>query len=257
MRIEEKFKELKKINKKAFVVYIPFGFPNIETSQDILFTIEKVADIVEIGLPFSDPIADGPIIQEATTIALKNGATVKKLFSILKKTPLKIPILIMSYYNPIFRFGLKKFFLNMSKLGISGSLIVDLPIEESSDYIRETKKFNLETVFFITPTTSLDRAKIIVNFSKGFIYYISVTGITGPKELSYRTLEKHIRELKNITTLPVCVGFGIHNSEQIKKIWGFSDGVILGSCIVEFIKENYPKRDFLKRLENYLIKLKD
>jgi len=254
MRIEEKFKRLKEEKKKAFIVYIPFGFPKISYTKDLIFSLQNAGiDLIELGIPFSEPLADGPIIQKATDIALKNGATVGKMFRFLKEIRgyLKIPLLIMTYYNPLFRFGVSDFFKKLKNLGFSSTMVVDLPFEESKNYLKEAKKIDLETVFFITPTTSFSRAKEIVKVSKGFIYYISVTGITGPKEFNYQPLRKHINILKKITNLPICVGFGIHHPQQVKEINKFSDGVIVGSCVIKFIENNYKKNNFLKKLIEY------
>ncbi len=255
MRLEDKFRELRKNKEKAFIVYVPFGFPNIKSTKEICLCLQEAGvDAIELGIPFSDPLADGPIIQKATTDALKKGANVDNFFKEFGqlKPLLKIPVAIMSYYNPIFNFGLVKFFKNMKQSGISALITVDLPIEEGGDYIKEAEKFNIETIFFITPTTSAKRVKKIIKCSKGFIYYISVTGITGPKELKYASLASSVKSIKKVTEVPVCVGFGIHNREQVAKINAFSDGVIVGSEIVEFISKNYHQKNFLNKLKTHV-----
>lgn len=254
MRLDEKFKQLREEKRKAFIGYVPFGFPNPELTKDIVFSLQEAGvDIVELGIPFSDPLADGPIIQKATTLALEKGATIEGLFREFEqlKNSLKIPIVIMTYYNPVFKFGLSNFFETMHNLGMTAITIVDLPLEESADYIKKARKFDLDTIFFITPTTSCIRMKKIATQSKGFIYYISVTGITGPKSLQYASLQSNIRAIKRVTKIPVCVGFGIHRREQIDKINKFSDGVIVGSGIVKFIDEHYRDIDFLSKLKKY------
>jgi len=158
----------------------------------------------------------------------------------------------MSYYNPIIKFGMVKFFKKMKQLGASALIIVDLPVEEGADYIKEARKFNIETIFFVTPTTSPLRIKKIAKQSRGFIYYISVTGITGPKELKYASLASYVKSIKKVTGVPVCVGFGIHNRAQVAKINTFSDGVIVGSEIVSFISKNYNQKNFLNKLEHHV-----
>jgi tryptophan synthase alpha chain len=158
----------------------------------------------------------------------------------------------MTYYNPVFTFGIKRFFSAMRTAGASGLLTVDLPIDEGSDYIALARKHELETIFFITPVTTDDRARAIIKHARGFIYYISVTGITGFRTFAYRSLEKHITHIKTMTQLPVCVGFGVHTSAQVKELGQFSDGVIVGSAIVAFIKHNHRKKDFLKLLYAYV-----
>ena len=259
MRIEAKFKQLKKEGRKAFIAYIPFGFPNVKYTESILFTLQDAGvDIIELGIPFSDPLADGPIIQKATSQALRKGATIKKLFAMLGNIEerLKVPVVLMSYCNPVFRFGMTRFFKDMQRFSLSGIIMVDLPVEESAEYIKEARKFNLETVFFITPTTVRDRVKKIVKVSGGFIYYISVTGITGPRRLSLAPVASHIAEVRKGTDLPICVGFGIHRREQVKRISKFSDGVIVGSGFVKFIEEHRRDKDFLAKLGRYVKSLK-
>lgn len=259
MNIKEKFNQFKKQGKKAFIAYVPFGFPSIKQTKDIILTLQKAGvDILELGIPFSDPIADGPVIQEATSIALARGANTTKLFSFLSKfkKDIKIPIVLMTYYNPVFRFGVDKFFSTISKSGVSGILTVDLPIDESKEYLKNAHKFDIETIFFVTPVTPKNRAKAIIKASSGFVYYISVTGITGMRDISYFSIAKHLKELKKMTDLPVCVGFGIHSKKQVEEVCKISDGAIVGSAIVKFIKDNYHRRDFLGRLKNYVKSLK-
>ena len=249
MKIADKFKQLKKDKKKAFIAYVPFGFPTINHTKKIILALQDAGvDIIELGIPFSDPLADGPIIQEATTIALKKGATLEKLFSFLSsiKKSLKVPLVIMTYYNPVFHYGQDKFFAKLKKADVSGIMAVDLPVEESKQYIKTAKKHKLDTVFFITPTTSASRARNIAKVSKGFIYYISVTGITGPKSLKYGKLSNHLSKLKRMTKLPICIGFGVHTKDQVKQLSRISDGVIVGSAIVKFIKQNHPETKFYR-----------
>lgn len=259
MTIKEKFQQLKKQGKKAFIAYVPYGFPTIKQTKDIIFALQEAGvDIIELGIPFSDPVADGPVIQGAASIALKNGANTKNLFSTLNKIKkdIKVPLALMTYYNPVFICGAERFFKSMNSAGTSGILTVDLPIDEASEYVKKAKKYKIETVFFITPVTPLSRAKKIIKACRGFIYYISVTGTTGVREISYGTLAGHIKQLKKETNLPVCVGFGVHTKEQFVSICKFSDGAIIGSAIVKFIKENYSKRNFLYSLKKYVKSLK-
>jgi tryptophan synthase alpha chain len=253
--LKQKFSSLKKQGRKAFIAYIPFGFPNIKATKSICLALEESGvDVIELGIPFSDPLADGPIIQKATSWALKKGANIENLFKTLKALTkaINIPLVIMTYYNPIFNFGLDKFLKKIKQLGVSAITIVDLPLEEAKEYINKAKKLNLETVFFVTPTTSLARTKRIAKVSKGFVYYISVTGITGPKNFSYKVLAQDVKAIKKVTKLPVCVGFGIHNRSQVSKINTFADGVIVGSSIVEFIENNHSKKNFIKGLKTYI-----
>lgn len=258
MRIEDKFNQLSRENRKAFIGYIPFGFPRREYTKDIILALQDAGtDIIELGIPFSDPLADGVVIQRAAETALREGANVENFFDCMEeiKEKVTIPLVIMTYYNPPLQFGIDKFFNNMKKTNISGIMIVDLPIEESREYIETARKYDIDTVFFITPTTSWQRAKMIAAAARGFIYYISVTGITGPKDFAYAPVAAHIKRLKKVTELPVCVGFGIHTRQQAEEVSSFSDGVIVGSKIVEFIGDNCCHNDFLSKLREYVVSL--
>jgi len=255
MNLKDKFNQLAKEKRKAFIAYIPFGFPNIDLSCKIFLALqESGVDIIELGMPFSDPLADGLIIQEATSQALKQGVNQNVFFESFSaiKQQIKVPVVIMSYYNPVFRFGMDRFFKKMKSINSSAITIVDLPIEESKVYLEKAAKYSLDTIFFITPVTSLKRIKKIVRYSKGFIYYISVTGITGSKNLNLASVKQHLNNIKKITDLPVCVGFGIHSREQVFGISSLSDGVIVGSEIVKFIASNYQQKDFLNKLKNHV-----
>ncbi len=255
MRLKEKFNQLRKEGRRAFIVYVPFGFPNMRLTKHICMALEQAGvDAIELGIPFSDPLADGPIIQKATSLAIEKGADTEKFFKMISslKGKLKIPVIVMSYYNSIFKFGMDKFFKKMKQLNVNAAIIVDLPLEESRDYKRIAKAYDIDTVFFLTPTTTYSRVKKIVKVSRGFIYYISVTGTTGPKNLDYIWLAKHIKSIKKTANLPVCVGFGIHKAEQVRKLNNISDGVIVGSSIVEFIQKHYRNKNFLKNLKNYI-----
>lgn len=252
MRLEEKFEELKKEGRKAFNVYFPFGFPELAYTPDILFALQSAGvDIIELGFPFSDSLADGPIIQRASSVSLQQKITMDTFFKTIRKIrkDIKIPIAAMSYYNPVFRYGINNFFKGLAESGISGSILVDLPLEESSQYLDYAKKYNINPILFMTPATPADRMQEIAKAARGFIYYISVTGITGPRKLNFQDIALHIKKIKKITDVPVCVGFGIHNKKQVEAISSLADGVILGSEIVKYIDKNYKKKSFLKGLE--------
>lgn len=255
MRLEEKFKQLKKAGKKAFIAYVPFGFPDVSYTRPICLALQQAGvDIIELGIPFSDPLADGPIIQRASAQALANGANLINFFKTIQalQKEINIPLVIMTYYNPIFRYGIDTFFKRLKQVAISAVLVVDVPLEESASYIRAARHYKIDTVFFATPTTSLERLKKIVKQSKGFIYYISITGITGPKVLKLQDVKKHVAMVKGLTKIPVCVGFGIHTRAQVLGISSFSDGVIVGSPIVQYIEKHYKEKQFLNKLRSYV-----
>ena len=256
MRLEEKFKQLKLEGRKAFIAYVPFGFPNIKTTKDICVTLgDAGVDVIELGVPFSDPLADGPIIQKATTLALEKGANLDNFLVTLDKLKqtLKIPIVVMSYYNPVFNFGTDKFLGKIKQLGVSGVTIVDLPLEESRGYIKKARSLKLETIFFITPTTSDKRMKKIVSQSEGFIYYISLTGITGMRKELPQEIYRKVRELRRFSKKPICVGFGISNPKQAREIAQYADGIIVGSAVIKIINDNLGNnKRLIKQTANFV-----
>jgi tryptophan synthase alpha chain len=255
MRLEEKFKQLNKESRKAFIAYVPFGFPDVAHAKPVCLALQEAGvDVIELGIPFSDPLADGPIIQRASTQALAKGANLNNFFKTVQtlQKELTIPLVIMTYYNPIFRYGIEAFLKKLKQVAVSAVLVVDLPLEESASYIRLARRYSIDTVFFATPTTSLERLKKIVRQSKGFIYYISITGITGPKVLRLEDVKKHVAMVKGLTRLPVCVGFGIHTRAQVVGISSFSDGVIVGSPIVQYIEIHWKEKQFFNKLRSYV-----
>ncbi|MFH1875714.1 MAG: tryptophan synthase subunit alpha [Candidatus Omnitrophota bacterium] len=255
MNIKQKFEQLKKEGRKAFIAYVPFGFPTIARSKDIILTLQGAGvDIIELGIPFSDPVADGAIIQAASIHALNGGANTENLFAALRslQKSLYVPVALMTYYNPIFRFGVEKFFTTLRGVGVTGLITVDLPADESRDYIRFARESAIETIFLVTPVTSHERARYIARASRGFVYYVSVAGTTGPQNITMLPLARHIQKLKSLTRLPMCVGFGIHSAAQVRAISAISDGVIVGSSIVNFIARRYAHPMFLKKLKAYI-----
>jgi tryptophan synthase alpha chain len=255
MKLSDKFTQLKEEGKKAFIAYVPFGFPSLAATKDICLTLQRSGvDIIELGLPFSDPLADGPIIQKATTKALANGANLDVFFKTVKDIipKLEIPVVAMTYYNPILQYGLAKFLKNLNNIGIDAVIVVDLPLEEGLSLINQAKRFSINIISFITPVTNYRRAKKIVAVSSGFIYYVSLTGITGPNKIKTSEVGRHVRSIKKMTKTPVCVGFGIHTRQQVLSMQSCSDGAIVGSSIVEYIDAHHQSKNFLKKLENYV-----
>jgi len=254
VRLKDKFKELDKKGKKAFIGYIPFAFPRGKSSANLILGLQEKVDIVEVGLPFSDPLADGPIIQEASQLALANGASAAGLFRTLRriKSRLKVPVVILTYYNPLYQFGVRAFLRAAKQSGVSGIMVVDLPFEEEAVYLHEARRIGMDTISFITPTTTDARSRKILRACRGFVYYVSVAGITGPKRLMSTQIAAHIRKIKKMTKLPVCVGFGIHTRTQVREISRIADGVIVGSALVKNIMAHRHRRDFIARATKFL-----
>lgn len=259
-RIDYKFKELKRFNKKAFIVFITAGYPNLNVTKKLVLEFSKIGvDIIELGIPFSDPLADGPIIQESSQIALNNNINIKKILDLVKSIRKKtqIPICLMSYYNPIFCFGEERFIRKTSACGVDGVIIPDLPPEEGSSFIRLANKFNLDTIFFLSPTSPLKRIKLVSKASKGFIYYVSLTGVTGPREKLPLDLVNNLKAIKKVTHRPICVGFGVSTPFHVRQIYKIADGVIVGSAIIKKVKENLNKKDLVKAVSRFVASLKN
>ena len=257
-RIEKKFKDLQRRKKKAFIAFITCGEPDLKTTKDLVIQFERAGvDIVELGVPFSDPLADGVTIQESSQRALKKGVTLKKIFqtvSSIRKFS-QIPIALMSYYNPIFHFGEKEFIIQAKRLGVDGLIIPDLPPEEAEILLREAKAKHLSTIFFLSPTTTKSRLKKIVQASTGFIYYVSLTGVTGIRKNLSDDIIPNVRLAKRYTPKPICVGFGISNPNQIKSVSSIADGVIVGSAIIKEIVKNDRKKDLVNNVVGYVQRL--
>jgi tryptophan synthase alpha chain len=211
-------------------------------------------DIVELGVPFSDPMADGPMIQEASFEALKKKTHLIDILKMVKRArkTADLPICLMTYYNPIFVFGEEKFVRQAVACGVDGVIVPDLPPEEGRPLISLANKYGLDVICFIAPTTSLKRMEYIVKIARGFIYYVSLTGVTGARKALPADLIKKIKTIKKITEKPVCVGFGVSTGIQVKQVSKIADGVIIGSAIVKIIKENIGRPDLVKRVSNFV-----
>jgi len=258
-RIELKFGELGKRGQKAFVAFITAGYPNLGVTEKLILGFSKIGvDVVELGVPFSDPMADGAIIQEASQAALKNKINITHILNLVKRVrgKTRIPICLMSYYNPIFCFGEKRFIEAASACGVDGVIIPDLPPEEGRSLIKLSREHNLDVVCFISPTTSIERMKKICALARGFIYYVTFTGVTGPRENLPSDLAGNYRIIKKYTRKPVCVGFGVSDSRQVRQIYKIADGVIVGSAIVKKIKDNIGNPDLVQRVVNFVKNLR-
>ncbi|MBU4377058.1 MAG: tryptophan synthase subunit alpha [Candidatus Omnitrophica bacterium] len=238
-RIDKKFKELKKKKGKAFIAYITGGYPGMAATEKLVLCLEKSGvDLVEIGVPFSDPMADGPIIQYSSEVALAHGATLKKLLRSVENIRQRsaVPIVFMSYYNPIYRYGVEKFVNDASRCGVDGVIIPDLPLEEAAILTNAASGKKFSVIFLAAPTSTRERLKKIAKKSRGFIYYVSLTGVTGTRRRLAPDITKNIKSIKALTDKPVCVGFGVSNASQAKLAARVADGVIIGSAIIKIIE---------------------
>lgn len=248
-RLEETFNRLKKENKKANSIFLMSGYPDYKTCLETMhLCANNGVDFLEIGMPFSDPSADGPTIKTAGTFALNRGASIKGAFELIKefrKENKTTPIVWMGYFNSIFNYGVEKFFFDVNEAGIDGVLVVDLPPEEFKR-IDEVKKYeNIDLIRLITPTTDDNRIDKILKDAGGFIYFVSIAGITGTKEAQEEKIKNTVEKIKTKTKLPVLVGFGIKNAQKAKQINAFADGTIIGSAVIEKIAKNLDNKDIM------------
>ena len=244
-RISKLFDILKTKNKSALGIFITAGDPNIEVSQKILDGLpSNGADFIELGMPFSDPMADGPSIQASSLRALKNGMDLSKTLLMVKNFREKdknTPIILMGYFNPIFRYGVKEFILESQKAGVDGFIIVDLPPEEDREFYVPLQKSKMDLIRLIAPTTDSKRLSLILEKSSGFIYYVSITGITGTKKATNIDIKEAIEKINKLTDLPIAVGFGVKSKDQVSQISRISNAVVVGSHIVKIIENEYSK----------------
>lgn len=254
-RIDKKFAELKKKEKKAFIAFITAGYPNLTMTGRLVLELEKRGvDIIELGVPFSDPLADGPVIQEASMYSLKKKTNLIKILALVKslRKATDLPICLMSYYNPIFRLGDKSFVDKAVAAGVDGVIIPDLPPEEAKDFIIYANKKGLANICFLAPTSSDSRIKSIARIARGFIYYVSLTGVTGARMSLAADLKSNLAKIKKAARIPVCAGFGISDASQLRQVQEICDGGIVGSAIVNKIRENITRGDLIKRVGNFV-----
>jgi tryptophan synthase alpha chain len=257
-RIDKKFLELKKRGKKAFIAFITAGYPSLATTAKLVREFKKRGvDIIELGVPFSDPLADGAVIQEASLCSLKKKTNLIKILDLVKslRQDTDLPICLMSYYNPIFCLGDKRFVDKAVAAGVDGVIIPDLPPEEASDFVSYAHKKGLINICFLAPTSSQGRIKAISKIAKGFIYYVSLTGVTGSRKKLSADLKANLTRIRKVARIPVCVGFGISTADQLKQVQKICDGGIVGSAIVNKIKENIGHRDLVNRVGNFVERL--
>jgi len=245
------------LTRPSLVAYVTCGDPSLATTRDVvLAAIDAGADVIELGVPFSDPVADGPVIQRASQRALQHATTltdVLKLAAEVRQHAQSTGLIIFSYLNPILRMGLAKFCKVARHAGVDGALLTDLPVEEAGDYLREMRRNELATVFLAAPTSADERLKRIAEASTGFVYAVSRTGVTGARKQLPDDARKLVRRIRKYTRLPIAVGFGISTAEQFAAVGEFADAAVVGSAIVETIERNPGKEassvaEFIKQL---------
>lgn len=254
--------ESKKRDEKIMSLFITAGYPDLDSTVELVLEFEKNgADIVELGMPFSDPLADGPTIQYASNIAIANGITISKILNMVAeiRKESEMPIVLMGYINPILRYGIDKFCEDASKNGVDGLIIPDAPIEESAKLANSAANNNLDLIFLVAPNSSDERMRLIDKQSRGFVYCVSVTGVTGARdgeEIS-NSVDKFIdRVTHNVTLNPKLVGFGIKNHRDAMSISEKVDGFIVGSALIDTIRKNYPTNGWKQKTFSFVKELK-
>jgi tryptophan synthase alpha chain len=259
-RIKSTFSRLKKKNETALIPYIMAGDPDLATTKKLILEMEKAGcDIIELGAPFSDPLADGPTIQKAAIRSLRNHTRVSDVLGLVAdvRKESKIPLVLMTYYNLIFKYGEERFVNDASSAGLDGIILPDLPPEEAGTLILSAKKAGLDTIFLIAPTSTSERIRLVCKLSQGFVYYISLTGVTGARAGVQSSVQDSLKKIKQVTDKPVAVGFGISTPDQAAQValWG-ADGVIVGSALVKVIEENVGSAKLIENAVAFVEALK-
>jgi tryptophan synthase alpha chain len=258
-RITSVFERLLKRQEKALITYIMAGDPSLEdTEAYVLQLVEAGADIVELGVPFSDPIADGPVIQQAADRALRAGTTLKKILGTVQalRTKTQIPIVLMIYYNTILKYGEAGLCRDAAQMGVNGLIVPDLPSDEAESLREEACRAGLDIIFLLAPTSTRSRQAAVAKLSQGFIYYVSLTGITGAQLTNKIDVEKKVREIRRYSKTPVAVGFGIVTPEDAREVARFADGVIVGTALVKIIAGHGDRTAVGERLGSFTRSLK-
>ncbi|MEA3544274.1 MAG: tryptophan synthase subunit alpha [Thermodesulfobacteriota bacterium] len=258
-RIEATFTTLKQRRETALIPFITAGDPDLDMTAELILTLaEAGADLIELGVPFSDPTADGPTIQAASERALATGATLSGILQMVaavrKKTA--IPLILMGYYNPVFCYGSERFARDAAAAGVDALLLVDLPPEEMGEISEVMRESGIDLITLLAPTTPHERMKRLAVAAEGYLYYVSMTGVTGGQRISPEEIRVAVEELKGLTNVPVAVGFGITTAADARAVGAFADGVIVGSALVKIIEENGQREELLPKVAKFIDELK-
>ena len=258
-RLDATFARLRERNERALVAYFTAGDPTLEMTGRLVVEAERRgADVIELGVPFSDPLADGPVIQRAAQRALAGGTSLIRVLELVKavRADVRAPIVLFTYYNPVLQFGLPAFAETAAKVGVDGVIVVDLPPEEAAPLAADAERAGLDLVHLVAPTSTRDRLRVIARASRGFIYMVSRTGVTGERAALDHGITEQIRALRLVTTKPICVGFGIGRPEQVAAVGKLADGVIVGSAIVRVVEEHATSPSLVAKVGELIEQLK-
>lgn len=241
-RIPETFERCKAENRTALMPYITIGYPDLKTSEEILLSlVESGADLIEVGTPFSDPLADGSTVQHTSQVSLDQGTTLRDCIALVKRVrdqAVNIPLMLMGYFNPIVKYGVEQFVADCADAGVDGFIIPDLPIEESKRISESSSQHGLDLIFMVAPTTTEERLRLVGERGTGFVYCVSVTGVTGARESMSATLRPYMERVRQHTNQPLAVGFGISTPENVEDVGKIADGAIVGSALINYMNEH-------------------
>jgi len=259
-RITEKFERLKSEGRKAFIPYITAGDPDLESTESLLLALADAdADVIELGVPFSDPMADGPVIQRASERALKKPIGVTDILPVVERVRERsdVPILLFTYFNPLMQFSAANVGEELKRAGLDGVLVTDLIPEEAADFVAGMRRADLDTVFLVALTSTDERIKLIAEHSSGFIYVIARTGVTGMRENIWSEVRKLVERVRRHSNLPIAVGFGISKPEHVRDVWSYADGAVVGTRLVLEIENNLGTPQMVEKVAQLARELKE
>jgi tryptophan synthase alpha chain len=258
-KLDRTFAQLRQRGEKALIAYVMAGDPSLQATEQLVVELEQAgADIIELGVPFSDPIADGPVIQQAAERALRSGTSLRTILPMVTRLRARtqIPLVLMVYYNNVHAFGPERFCHEAAQAGIDGLIIPDMPPDEASPLKGPAAAAGLQLIFLLAPTSTAERRTFVARQSQGFVYYVSLTGITGAKLLSMADVSKNVEKIRKVTHVPVAVGFGVATPEDAANVAAIADGVIVGSAIVRQIAAHREKPGMVKHVGEFVRSLK-
>ncbi len=258
-RIETTFEKLRQQGRAGLIPFITAGDPNIDTTLEIMHALVAAGvDLIELGVPFSDPAADGPTIQAASERALKAGASLKKVLDMVERFRQRsdTPVVLMGYYNPVFRYGVERFAVRAAQAGVDGVLLVDVPFEHQDEVERYLAPHSVHAITLIAPTTPEARAVQLLGSAKGFVYYVSITGVTGTTAIDTAAIAQQVNWVRSVSPIPVAVGFGITTAADARNIASFADAVVVGSALVKIIHAYADSPELLPRVSAFIQELR-
>ena len=259
-RLDRTFAKLRQRGEKALIAYVMAGDPSLQETEQLVVAVEQAgADIIELGVPFSDPIADGPVIQQAAERALRSGTSLRTILPMVTRLRARtqIPLVLMAYYNNIHSFGVERFCHEAAQAGVDGLIMPDMPPDEAGPLKGPAAAAGLPLIFLLAPTSTAERRTFVARQSQGFVYYVSLTGITGAKLPNLADVGKNVEKIRKVTRVPVAVGFGVATPEDAAKVAAIADGVIVGSAIVKLIAAHQQKPEMVKHVAEFVRSLKN